>query len=336
MKTIALNAVKLFAGNKSFFYIITIQPIFVFLLMSFLLPYSTMHNIAVIDQSIDMAGASIVSAIEGLEGVKVIDADAKEVKGKLMSGNIELAVIVRSASDVQMLTAGNSEIEGVVSLCVEQASAKSPAAKNVEVNEAHKKGLDLTNSLGFMIYKTLTSGTLLAGLIINERNKKMKDRILLSGTGSGAYLGGLSLIYLFFMMISSVTYYLAALVLRFDFGMRNSICFLMILFAANILSTSLYLFVSTVAKKEEDLWLLATFILTPMGLFAGVLFPYKFMPEWMQKVGSFFPHRWIAHAIEAAQKSGSMAGAIPDIILILGVSVILFIIASRRSTLRSL
>ncbi len=107
----------------------------------------------------------ILQKIEELEREGKFDVDAEEVNGKLISGNVELIVIVHSASDVQMITAGNSEIEGVVSLCVRQASARSSAAGNVEVNEAPKKGLDLTNSLGFMIYKTLTSGTLLAGLI---------------------------------------------------------------------------------------------------------------------------------------------------------------------------
>lgn len=332
MKNIMSNAVKLFTRNKGFFYLITIQPIFVFLLMSFLLPYTTTHNIALIRQSDSKAGQRIESALENLEGVKLINVDGAEVTSKLMAGNIELAVLIGDSADVQIVSMGNSEVEGAVTLCVEQAVRESAGGKSVEVNEAPKKGLSLTNSLGFMIYKTLTAGNVLAALIISERNKKMKDRILLSGTKSGVYLGGISLVYLFFMMIGSVTYYLAALVLGFDFGMRNSLGFLLVLFAANVLSTALYLFVSTCVRKEETLWFMATFILTPMGLFSGLLFPYKYMPPLMQTIGSFFPHRWIAHGIESIQKSGSMVGAIPDLALILGISAVLFATAALRST----
>ena len=151
----------------------------------------------------------------------------------------------RQVGNVEIRSIGNSEVEGAVTLCVKQALLGGSEGSYVSVNEAPKKGLSLAGSLGFMIYKTLTAGNVLAVLIINERNNKMKDRILLSGTKSRSYLGGISLIYLLFMFIGSAVYYLAAMVLGFDFGMRNSLGFLLVLLAANVLSTAIYLFVST-------------------------------------------------------------------------------------------
>lgn len=59
----------------------------------------------------------------------------------------------------------------------------------MNVNEAPKRGMPIGNPLGFMIFKTLTASNLLAALLIQERNNKMKDRIMLSGIKTGAYIG---------------------------------------------------------------------------------------------------------------------------------------------------
>ena len=145
----------------------------------------------------------------------------------------------------------------------------------------------------------------------------------------------MSIVYLFFMMIGSIVYYLAGLLLNFDFGMKNSFGFLLVLFTANVLSVSLYVFASTLVKKEDSLWFMASFVLLPMSLFSGVLFPYEFMPKAMQMIGACFPQRWIAHGIEEIQNSGSILSAVPDMLMVLGLSALLFIIAVIRSDIKN-
>lgn len=334
MKNIIYNTWTIFKRNKEFFYLITIQPVIIFLLMSFLLPYSTSHNIGVINQSMDGQADLIVEALENLEGIKIQNVNSDNVNSRIMSGNIELAVIIHDISDIQLVSSRNSEIENAVALCIEQA-AKSESSIPASVNKAPKKGMTVSNSLGFMIFKTLTAGNLLAALIIQERNRKMKDRILLSQTRITSYIGGMSLVYLFFMMIGSVVYYLAGLLMNFDFGMRNSLGFLLVLFTANILSVALYVFASTLVKKKDSLWFMASFVLLPMALFSGVLFPYKFMPKAMQMIGACFPQRWISHGIEAIQYSGSILNAVPDMLMVLGLSALLFITAAARSKVKN-
>ena len=338
MKNIIRNTWTIFKHNKEFFYLITVQPVIIFLLMSFLLPYTTAHNIAVVNVDKGKKSQAIEEALENLEGIKVLKLQEDEVTEKLLGGNVELAVVLNQnmddTSDVQMISAGNSEVEEAVELCVltaTQTTKNSP----VTTNEVPKKGMTVANSLGFMIFKTLTSGNLLAALLIQERRRKMRDRIMLSGVKTGAYIGGMSLVYLFFMMIGSVVYYLAGLLLNFDFGMKHSIGFLMILFTANVLSVALYTFASTLVKKEDSLWFMASFVLLPMALFSGVLFPYEFMLELMQKIGACCPQRWIAHGIETIQRTGTLTSAIPDMILILGLSGVLFALAVVRSRFRN-
>ena len=172
---------------------------------------------------------------------------------------------------------GDSEVESVIELCVNDTIGSTVNNEKVTVNEAKSGGISVSNSLAFMIFKTLTAGSILGALFITERRKRMKDRILLSGTGKVAYYLG-----------------------------RSIVCLLLMLFVSNVLSVALYVFFSAFLNKEDALGFVGTFILMPMSLFSGVLFPYRFMPAWMQKVGACFPQRWIALAIEKMQISGQI------------------------------
>lgn len=330
MKNVIRNTFCIFKRNKEFIYLITIQPLLIFLLMSFLLPYSKTHSIAVCDHS---GNAAAAQALENMEGIKAVNVREDDITEKLIGGSAELAVIVGEDGSSRMIGFGNSEVEGAVALCVENALSGTGEPVQTSINAAPKRGMPIGNSLGFMIFKTLTAGNLLAALLIQERNNKMKDRIMLSGIRTGSYIGGMAFVYLVFMMIGSAVYYLAARLFRFDLGMKQPIGFLLMMFTANVLSVAIYLFASTLVKKEDSLWFMASFVLLPMALFSGVLFPYEFMPDIMKKIGSLFPQRWISLGIENMQKSGTIAAALPQMAMVLGLSAVLFaaaVFGSRR------
>ena len=328
MINVIRNTFCIFRRNKEFIYLITIQPLLIFLLMSFLLPYSKTHNIAVCDHSEDRVAAQ---ALENVEGIKAVSVSEEAVTEKLIGGSAEIAVIVSADGTAQIISFGSSEVEGEVTLCVENALSGQSTVVETTVNAAPKRGMPIGNSLGFMIFKTLTSSNLLAALLIQERNCKMKDRIMLSGIKTGSYIGGMAFVYLVFMMIGSAVYYLAARLLGFDLGMKQPIGFLLMMFTANVLSVTIYIFASTLVKKEDSLWFMASFVLLPMALFSGVLFPYEFMPDIMKKIGALFPQRWISHGIEKMQRSGTITAAIPQMAMVLGASAVLFVTAVFRS-----
>lgn len=335
MISVMKNTFALFKKNKEMLYLITIQPIMIFLLMSFLLPYTSTHNVVVSNSSNSDVAIRLMDNLTSLEGIKIIETTEDKITENLSGGNAELGVTITDVEGseipmINMIIIGDSEIESTVELCITESlnvdADRIEDATAVSVNAAPKKWLSISNSLAFMIFKTLTAGNLLGALIIQERNNRMKDRILLSGTKKTSYLLGMSLVYFVFMMLGSVIYYLVGLVLNFDFGMRNSLGFLLMLFVSNVLSVSIYVFFAGFLKKEEALSFVGTFILMPMALFAGVLFPFRFMPETMQKIGSCFPQRWIALGIEKIQKSGSITSGWREALMVLGLSLILFII----------
>ncbi len=332
MISIMRNTFNLFRKNKEMIYLITVQPIMIFLLMSFLLPYTTTHSIVVSNEGVSEQAIRLERQLLGLDGINAEKITTDEVNEKLGGGNAEIAIVIKDNPGatipwVNMICVGDSEIEAAVELCIENSlKSKNGELDLVSVNSVKKKGLSISNSLAFMIFKTLTAGNLLGALIIAERRNKMKDRILLSGTKKSSYLFGMSLVYLLFMMLGSLIYYVVGLLLNFDFGMRNSLGFLLMLFVSNVLSVSIYVFFAAFLKKEDGLGFVGTFILMPMSLFAGVLFPFKFMPEIMQKIGSCFPQRWISLGIEKMQLSGSILSGWREELMVLVLSALLFII----------
>ena len=334
------NTYVLFRKNKELIYLITIQPILIFLLMSFLLPYTSTHNVVVSNEGSSEASVLIIDNLKSLEGVKVREVGQDEITDKLIGGNAEVAVLITDipGSDipsVNLISIDGSEIEDAIELCVNETirriknsgiDGSGDERQSVSVNDVKKKWISVSNSLAFMIFKTLTAGNLLGALIIEERRNRMKDRILLSGIKKSSYLTGMSLVYLAFMMVGSLSYYLVGLLLNFDFGMRNSLGFLLMLFISNILSVSIYVFFAAFLKKEDALGFVGTFILMPMSLFSGVLFPFKYMPEGMQRIGACFPQRWIALGIEKIQQSGSVISCYREAGMVILLSAVLFTI----------
>ena len=95
-----LPILLIFKRNKEFIYLITIQPLLIFLLMSFLLPYSKTHNVAVCDHSENTAAAQ---ALEDMEGIRTIRVNEDDITEKLIGGSAELAVIVNADGTTQIL-----------------------------------------------------------------------------------------------------------------------------------------------------------------------------------------------------------------------------------------
>ncbi len=154
MINIMKNTYVLFRKNKEFIYLITIQPVVIFLLMSLLLPYTTVHTIVVSMDSNSKAAERIVENLEKLEGVKIQRVDAEKIKEKLFGGNAELAIVITDAQggglpNVSLVSAKDSEIESAVELCVSENLSKLSSGEGasdqkteeiVSVNGVKKSG----------------------------------------------------------------------------------------------------------------------------------------------------------------------------------------------------
>ncbi|MCM1523001.1 MAG: ABC transporter permease [Ruminococcus sp.] len=316
--------------NKDFVKFITIMPTILFLIMTVLLPYSDEHNIGVVN-NLGSAGEKYISVLSEVEGYKIFEYDEDEIQSKLLGGNVEMAVILDEA--IFITTLSESEIYSSVELLLRNAD-KDSAASEVSVNEIPKKTLSVKNLLPFMLFKTLTASSLVGALLINEKNNRIRDRILLSGVGTGKYILGVSAAYLFFSCFGSAIFFLIAQIARFDLGLKNDFGFLIMMFFTNLLSISIMVFAASLLKKEESLWIVGSAVLMPMGLLSGILFPYDTMPKAMKIAANFCPQRWIAAGIERMQQTGSIMSAYPEMLMASGLTVILMvsgILISKRS-----
>ncbi|MCM1538433.1 MAG: ABC transporter permease [bacterium] len=305
--------------NKDFVKFITIMPTILFLLMTVLLPYSDEHNIGVVNK-LGSAGENYISVLRGVDGYKIFEYDEDEIQAKLIGGNVEMAVILDE--NILITTLSESEIYSSVELLLKNAD-RGGAASEVRVNEIPKKTLSVKNLLPFMLFKTLTASSLVGALFINEKKNRIRDRILLSGVGTGKYILGVSGAYLFFSCLGSTIFFLIAQIARFDFGLKNDFGFLLMLFFTNLLSVSIMVFASSLLKKEESLWIVGSAILMPMGLLSGILFPYDTMPKAMKIAAHFCPQRWIAAGIEQMQRTGRILSAYPEMLMVTGLTAIL-------------
>lgn len=328
MGKVIKNSIRIFTRNKDFIAMMIVVPVVIFLLMTALLPYSETHSIAVINKTSD---TTIENALRSIDGIDVQDIDEDDTAEQIAGGNIDLAVIIDEQNGTvytQVITAGESEITNAVRLAIRKASETADNGFSVTVNEDSRGSRNMGTASSFMIYKFLQGGSLLGVYIIMERQRRMKDRIMLSGIKSGTYIGGMSLVFLAGTMIGSVIYYLTAVILDFDFGMKNSLYYLIMLFISNIFGVAFSVFVAAITNSEAANNNLSMAVLTALGFFSGILFPYEYMPDIFKAVGMLSPQRWISSAIERICATGELSSALPEIVLTLVVSLVLYTIGA--------
>lgn len=67
-------------------------------------------------------------------------------------------------------------------------------------------------------------------------------------------------------------------------------------------------------------------VLTVLGVFSGIFFPYEYIPKAFKVIGNISPQHWASHDTEQIQKTGSLSSAAIDTVMLLVVSIILYVI----------
>ena len=96
-------------------------------------------------------------------------------------------------------------------------------------------------------------------------------------------------------------------------------------------SLALGLFISTVARTQMQAMQLTFFILLPSILLSGFMFPYEAMPMPAQYVAEILPATHYIRLIRGVILRGAEASQLlPDIIWLLGFTVVMLSIATKR------
>lgn len=325
---------KLFFKNKDYIIGLVVFPLIVFASIVMLLPYSSKHTIGLLNKTDDTI---IESSIEEIEGISIEKVAEKDINKMLISGNVELMVIIdkdptTNKNVAMIITTDENEIQSALKLAIENAINENNL---VSVNKSKRGKNNLGNVTAFLLFKFLEGGLLLCTFIIVERKNKMRDRILISGIKAETYITGMSIVYLLECMLGSTLYYLLIRILNFDLGMEHPIQYLLMLYISNILSVSIAVIVSAFVNNENTGNAIIEDVILLMGFFAGIFFPYEFMPKTLQAIGSVCPQRWLAKGIEITQKTGNIFNAYKELLLLLGLSIIFYVIGILKSKKRT-
>ncbi|MFM1514302.1 ABC transporter permease [Helcococcus ovis] len=155
----------------------------------------------------------------------------------------------------------------------------------------------LSYSVGIILFKLLTSASLLATVLINEKDNGIVLRVKNSKTKLSSYILGKSLAIIFVYEIANLLILLFYKFAGFDLGKSNIIQLGILFTIAMFISMGLYIFLSSIIKNEGIIWIISTGIIFPLGLFSGILFPVEHMANWMKTIAYISPLYYLQNSI---------------------------------------
>lgn len=101
-----------------------------------------------------------------------------------------------------------------------------------------------------------------------------------------------------------------------------------LVFAGTLAFLSLGLLVGAVAKTPESASAISNLVVLPMAFLGGAFFPLDFAPQWLQQLSLVFPLRHMVTGLQEVMVRGEPpASALPEMGLLVGFSVVVFLIA---------
>lgn len=340
MKNILKNTFTVFSRDKEFFSNVILEPIAMLLIFSFFLAFQNSVQIAVINKDTGNAGQEIVEMLDDISYLKIMNMKNEDnIDHELASDNIKLAVVIGEnvsqqadagqATDIRIISGEgndnlNDYLKSLINLRMQIYTSGSKEAE-ISLNQLKDTGIPINNSLGVLIFKMITMGAMLGGLLIKQRKSGIADRIKLSGTSMASYLGGSGLVFFLCSATASLAYFVTALIFNFNFGIEHKTDFLIIMLSVNLLATCLSMFISSIVNDDGILWNINVMIILPTSILAGAFFDYNSMPKLLKVIGAVFPQRWVSLALEKLQAGGTLGDVIGYVLAVAGFSIILFI-----------
>ena len=340
MGNIIKNTFKVFSRDKEFFSNVIMEPIAMLLIFSFFLAFQNSVQIGVINNDTGSAGQEIVEMLDDISYLKIMNIKNEDnIDREIASDSIKLAVVIGEnvsqqaaagqATDIRVISGTGSDslndyIISLINLRMQVYTGGSAEAE-ISLNKLKDTGIPINNSLGVLIFKMITMGSMLGGLLINQRKNGIADRIKMSGTSMASYLGGSGIVFFLCSATASLAYFIAAVIFNFNFGIEHKVDFLVIMLSVNLLATCLSMFISSVVKDDGILWNINVMIILPTSILAGAFFDYNSMPKPLQAIGSVFPQRWVSQALEKLQSGGTLGDVVVYILGVAAFSVALFV-----------
>lgn len=359
MLRVLINTFKILMKKKSFFIVSMIIPAILIIVFSYALGQESTYRVGIVNKDKGIISEVVLDKIEAIEGIKIQNIDEEETENLIAAKELELAIIinenfteniisgVHDTIEIKSVTENDvkpvikevldSEIDNLHWLSKiangDEVKFKELQEKYKEnmpeykVNDNEEKNISVMNSLGIIIMMILISGQVVTRFIIEDEINGTKNRALLSGISEKSYYGGIFIVFYLCSAITSVIYYTICKVLGFNFGLDNSIYFLGVLLAINLLAVTFNLCIVSFVKKPNLASNVAIIFIVPTTMLGGGFWPFEMMPNYMQKIGNLTPQRWAIGSLEKLQSGAPLSEALPMILAILILSLILFLLS---------
>lgn len=310
-----------------------IAPGIIIVFFSFIFGNDINYKVGVIDKDNEYISREVIKSISEIENVDILNVSNDNYEMLLISHQIQLAVIIEEDFSNKLLNLNKSEVitksisnsdvkEVLVSTIKRKVDNLSLIAKAsdknleefIELNENSKKNVvnynlsaviksrpSIENSIGIVIMMILISGASIASFLIEDEEQQTKARVLVSGIPEYKYYLSLLLVFYLLSSISSVIYYTLCKILKLDFGMSNTINFLVIMLFINLVSISLNLFIVSLTINRYVSSTINILIVIPTCMISGVFWDFDVMSDYLKKIGILMPQRLVYVSIKKLQ-----------------------------------
>lgn len=333
-----INTMKLLIKNKSYILLGIILPAFIIIFFSFEFGGQYKFKVGIIDNDKSYASREITKTIDSLEDIQSMEIKEEDYEILLITQQIEMAIIIDNHFQDNLLNSQNNEIkiksinesdiksvvQTMIELKCEDLSMISKLSNRdisrfkvliqeyndqitkLSLNDIDEKGPKIESSLGMIIFFIFIISGNIVNFLIEDEEKKTKIRILSSGVSKWKYYT--SLIFVFYVM-SSITiliYYFLAKIFNIDFGMKDSINFLVVMLSLNLVALSFNLCIVTFTRSRYASGIVNILIMVPCCMLSGVFWDFSMMPKNLQEIGKYIPTRWVYICIENLQNNNNI------------------------------
>lgn len=333
----------IFKRNKDYFATIFIGPLSMFIVASLFLAFDGRSAVAVVNNSRGSFGSIVEDSFSECDTFNYKKIKDTEISNNIVSGSADVVVVINEDAEkmleegvdgaVMIYSVKDSDLKRSAQMIVEAAETKylsGDTESKLSFNKVSRRTVTLANSLGMTLFKLITGGSLLAILILNDRKYGIRGRIYLSGVSSAKYLAGISIVFTISSIVSSLAYFLIAVICRVDMGLPNDLMLIPLLLVTNLFASCFAIFLSSITSKPENVWTLSSAFILPASILGGGILPYDKMPKNMQHIADFMPPRWLLHSLECLQQGQGFGQASVYLLMTIAFAAVLFLIGVVR------
>jgi len=311
---------------------------------------------AIVDQAQTHLSRQFIAALRQTQVVDIVDSmqTVTEAEDLLRSGRISIGVVLpadfdrriaqRSRSAVQLLIDGTDPtILGVASQLrnmpfdfdVNSATASWQLVETRPYyNPERRSPVNIIPGLMGVIL-TMTMILFTAVALVRERERGNLELLINTPLSSTELMVGKVIPYIVIGMLQ-LALIVAVGRLLFDVPVRGSIIELYLAGTAFVAANlTLGLLISTAAKTQFQAMQMMVFILLPSILLSGFMFPFDGMPRFAQYLGEALPNTHFIRLTRGIMlREAGLSEMLPDLLYLVGFTLVAMIIAATRFTKR--